>query len=137
MNFSNANMGGYVASEQYLQPYPLQLGVYADQRREVGPHRPPPPQGFGMSSAAVRYPAATGYDPMNPFNNILVDAPRDIAYSANHLGQPSIITTKRNMSYDVRGDIAVNLQPGAPIGASIPSNGAYLTHTGVVRGYLY
>lgn len=121
---------------------------------------PPMVTGYGLSSSDMMFPVnrancdfnyskynpcmsgVVGCDPCkinqdcHPFDDTVIDEPRDLAYIDYQRGYRSFITTNFNQTRDLRGDIPVGVAAGAPIGASQTTHGPYATlHS--YRGYVY
>jgi hypothetical protein len=66
-------------------------------------------------------------DDCHPFDDTVIDEPRDIAYLDALRGDETFITTNFNQSKDLRGDLPVGIAPGCvlPPGASQSTHGAF------------
>jgi hypothetical protein len=74
-------------------------------------------------------------DDCHPFDDTVIDEPRDIAYLDALRGDYTFITTNFNQSKDLRGDLPVALAP-TPTGASVTTHGAYAMLK-PFRGWVY
>jgi hypothetical protein len=126
--------------------------------------KPPNNIGYGLSSADMMFPGpfssqgccndfnlsyynpcasgmVSGRDPCgikddcHPFDDTVIDEPRDIAYLDSLRGDQTFITTNFNQSTDLRGDLPVGLDC-TPVGASQTTHGAYAMLK-QWRGYVY
>jgi hypothetical protein len=90
------------------------------------------PYQFGLSKGD---PFLTGVLTVNPylinedhfpFDDTVIDAPRDVAYTDQLWGGTTVITQKsKNATRDIRGDIAPDVSGGVPIGAGMATIGAF------------
>jgi len=72
----------------------------------------PGPQASGIDSSQVLtpggiFPEITSAD---GFQDILIDAPRNLMWTDNVFDQPTCLTTTKLQSYDLRGDVPVKIQ---------------------------
>lgn len=121
------------------------------------------PGSYGMSSGDLMFPGpkeacgqycnfdVSRYDPCStgmiacdpclikqdchPFDDTVIDEPRDLAYLDQQRGDSSYITTRFNQTRDLRGDIAIDVC-GVPAGASLTTHGPF-TETVPYRPYVY
>lgn len=66
-------------------------------------------------------------DDIHPFDSVVIDEPRDLAYLDNLRGDYTFVTRNFNQSRDLRGDIAVKVDAMPPPGASLSTHGPYAT----------
>lgn len=125
--------------------------------------KPPKNIGFGLSSADMMFPGpcaaqdgtcnfdVSRYDPCSsgvigcdpcsinqdchPFDDTIIDEPRDLAYLDSQRGDYTFITTNFNQTRDLRGDLGTDAGC-VPTGASMTTHGPYARLT-PWRGYVY
>jgi len=127
--------------------------------------KPPLDIGYGLSSGDLMFPgpcAAQGgysgcnfdvsrYDPCNsgmvgcdpcsinqdchPFDDTVIDEPRDLAYLDSQRGDYTFITTNFNQTRDLRGDLPISMMGLAP-GSSLTTHGP-CAQLKPFRGYVY
>ena len=75
-------------------------------------------------------------DDCHPFDDTVIDEPRDLAYLDGLRGDPTFITTRFNITRDPRGDIPVVVDD-IPEGASVTTHGQFWSCGNPWRGYVY
>lgn len=70
-----------------------------------------------------------------PFDDTVIDEPRDLAYLDSMRGDYTFITTNFNQTFDPRGDLPVCIN-GVPPGAQMTTHGPF-AQTKAYRGYVY
>ena len=71
----------------------------------------------------------------HPFDDTVIDEPRDLAYLDSLRGDHTFVTTNFNQTRDLRGDIAFDVS-GLPAGASMTTHGQFALLK-AWRGYVY
>lgn len=127
--------------------------------------KPPCNIGYGLSSGDLMFPGpcevkggysgcnfdVARYDPCStgmvgcdpcsinqdchPFDDTVIDEPRDLAYLDSQRGDYTFVTTNFNQTRDLRGDLPVTAS-GLPPGASMTTHGIYALLK-PWRGYVY
>ena len=132
------------------QQYPKSYAAYSKRNKIQHPNVD---ASFGLSSSDLMFPGpmdATNHmfrgqvtcnpcridQTCHPFNDTVIDEPRDLAYINALRGDSTFITTNFNQSKDLRGSIAVPTYGGTPIGAKVATHGAFGA-TKRYRPYVY
>ena len=157
------HLGSYVPQQFFSNTGPgSSASIYADSEirslaaRSDANKLPAPLYYSGMSSKDFQFPSiSSGSVPswmqpktahggfrvgsnsqeIYPFEDTIIDAPRDLAYVDSLRGDHTFITTKFNQSKDLRGDIPIDVTH-IPNGASVSTHGPFATLT-PWRGYVY
>lgn len=145
---ADGRLGSYVPADTYLHGATLesgQLGAALTSRPKLGAACAESDRGCtlfrGPADNAPAKPVASLFplaiESGNGFDEVLVDAPLDLIYADQLMGEDvNVLTTTRNQSHDLRGEPAIEAmytidkfgvsEPGAACGAYTPSLGPYM-----------
>lgn len=144
---ADGRLGAYVPSDTYLHGATLESGSLAQNlmaRPKLGAACADSDRGCtlfrGPADAAPAQPVASLFplalESGNGFDEVLVDAPLDLLYADQLMGDDvNVLTTTKNQSWDLRGEPAIDAiyvvdnygvaEPGSAGGAYVPSLGPY------------